>query len=758
MDRYKVLELLGEGGFATVFHAYDQHLDRDVALKIVKPIRNERINLGRFEREAKLLSQLKHKNVILVLSYHGEDSVAAPFIVMEFLRGRTLRSLLQEKGKLESHFAKQVIIQICSGLSYAHKLGLVHRDLSAANVFLQDDKSETTVKIIDFGLSRLFAGDLAPLKTLTETGMLVGNPHYMSPEAVRGQEQDNRSDIYSLGCILYECLVGTSVVSSDTPAHLLFFHEKGYPPAPMIDPADATAKLLSAVCLRCLQKDKERRFQDCDEIIAILKNPDAGDTMLFSPSMDGWNAQKPQVGKRSRSVSLLLALFATMLIAATFSFLALDRELTFIPKLLLALPFLDQNLEAQLADALRTKGRLIAAQTLLEDVSSKFASSGKRLDAIRCLAQVCNILLQDSNEPAFLATARKTVGLIKEESDGTKVVQAIKDVWPILLKAKSQFSADKEILELQTDCFGMLLDHRNNAGRAFVHSCFNSILVSATTGRSVQVIRAPVRLADHVINYLTFAKPKLSQSERGLLDKYCFVAGNEISVELKVWKARIDLAPVTGESVSYLKHQMSLRVGDPLEKRRYAREAYAYIQKNTQADSGTVKGVLLHLARLELEDGHYGQAISLCDRAEEVADDRGDTIEIMSVQIEALSKSKQDSLAKELSSSVFSELKADCNVKSSSSNEMDFVLPDDFLEGEAGMDRFSAWTNFISTLIRSDQDALAKTLMEKLSACFKAEDLAPNPWQIAALEKMKLLKPSPDIISMIDDLLSRKRG
>ncbi|MBX9723380.1 MAG: serine/threonine protein kinase, partial [Candidatus Obscuribacterales bacterium] len=208
--RYEILAELGEGGFATVYKSKDLQLNRELAIKVVKAA-GLGDSMARFQREAKLLGGLSHKNIVSVYSFDLlEDQT--PFIAMEYLQGKSLLQLIGQQGALEFSQLKSIMVQVCAGLSYAHKAGAIHRDLSPANIFLIGDDADPLVKILDFGLSRIFGENTGA--ALTTTGMLVGNPPYMSPEQARGAALDHSSDIYSIGCVFYECFSGKSAFAS----------------------------------------------------------------------------------------------------------------------------------------------------------------------------------------------------------------------------------------------------------------------------------------------------------------------------------------------------------------------------------------------------------------------------------------------------------------------------------------------------------------------------------------------------------------
>lgn len=268
-ERYEIQESLGEGGFATVFKARDLELNREVAIKILKTTWGAS-DQDRFRREAKILAQLQHRNIVSVYSFDALDD-ATSMIVMEYLQGQSLKSLLYSGETPDYEVCKNILLQVSDGLAYAHKAGLVHRDLSSLNIYILKEGNSYTAKIIDFGLSRLFLDDSGAGK-LTETGVILGNPPYMSPELASGQQVNHLTDIYSLGCIFYEVTTGKLPFDAENSIGILFMQQKEYPPAPSFlwKNKDKGAHF-DLLLLRCLQKDPARRFQSCDELAEALK-------------------------------------------------------------------------------------------------------------------------------------------------------------------------------------------------------------------------------------------------------------------------------------------------------------------------------------------------------------------------------------------------------------------------------------------------------------------------------------------------------
>jgi len=260
--RYEIIEELGKGGMGRVYRVEDKKLDQEVALKLIKPeIAKDKKTIERFRNELKLARNIRHKNICGMFDL-GE-SEGAHFITMEYVRGEDLRSLIRRIGQLPIGKSMSIAKQICEGLSEAHGLGVVHRDLKSNNIMIDN---EGNVRIMDFGIARSLEA-----KGITGAGVMIGTPEYMSPEQVEGKETDGRSDIYSLGIILYEMVTGRVPFEGDTPFTIGMKH-KGEMPQ---NPKEFNTQIpddLNRLILRCLEKEKEKRQQSVKEVCSELTN------------------------------------------------------------------------------------------------------------------------------------------------------------------------------------------------------------------------------------------------------------------------------------------------------------------------------------------------------------------------------------------------------------------------------------------------------------------------------------------------------
>jgi hypothetical protein len=270
-DRYELGPVLGQGGMARVHQGLDRQLGRQVAIKVLAPpFDRDREFVERFRREARAAAGLSHPNIVAVFDSGSDDGTH--FIVTELVEGETLADRLRRDGPMPPADAVAVAVDIARALVAAHTRGLIHRDIKPGNVMLLPDGR---VKVVDFGIARAAGSD-----TLTNTGVVLGSTAYLSPEQAGGQPVDERADLYSLGCVLYEMLTGQVPFRADTPIATMYRHvNEDAPPPSTIAPVQPE---LEDVVLRCLEKDPKRRFPSAAELEdALLAVPLAqgGDTM-----------------------------------------------------------------------------------------------------------------------------------------------------------------------------------------------------------------------------------------------------------------------------------------------------------------------------------------------------------------------------------------------------------------------------------------------------------------------------------------------
>jgi tRNA A-37 threonylcarbamoyl transferase component Bud32 len=276
-NRYEVGRLLGAGGMADVHEGVDRVLGRRVAIKIPHPqLARDPLFVARFKREATLAASLTHPSVVAVYDT-GQDGDTS-FIVMEYVEGATLAALLRAEGPLEPDRAAELVAEVCGALGAAHAKGLIHRDIKPGNIMCT---GEGRVKVMDFGVARMLAASM----TLTESAGIVGTAKYMSPEQAQGVPVDARSDLYSLGVVLYECLGGRPPFDGDSPVVIASRHVWATP-APLGELQPDVPPALEAVTYRALAKDPGERYQHAAELAEDLERARAG-RAVAPPPPDG---------------------------------------------------------------------------------------------------------------------------------------------------------------------------------------------------------------------------------------------------------------------------------------------------------------------------------------------------------------------------------------------------------------------------------------------------------------------------------------
>jgi predicted Ser/Thr protein kinase len=276
LDRYEVGRLLGAGGMAEVFEGRDRLLARRVAIKVLQAqfVRDPSF-LIRFKREAQAAASLNHPNIVGVYDTGSEDGTH--FIVMEYVDGRTLKEVIRAEGPLYPERAAEICADVCSALVAAHARGLIHRDIKPGNVMLTPDGK---VKVMDFGIARATTSE-----TITQTAAVVGTAQYISPEQAQGQTVDYRSDLYSLGCCLYEMLTGTVPFTGATPVAIAYRHVREDPTPPRMLNADVPAPL-EAICLKAMAKLPDNRYQTAAEFQSDLERFRNGQPVQATPLLD----------------------------------------------------------------------------------------------------------------------------------------------------------------------------------------------------------------------------------------------------------------------------------------------------------------------------------------------------------------------------------------------------------------------------------------------------------------------------------------
>ncbi len=303
LDRYELVEIIGHGGFGTVWRARQLLMDRDVAVKILPPeFVTVRDIVARFEREAKLASRLRHPNTITLHDYGKQDNLL--FIVMELLVGEDLADLLKREGRLPPDRIMSIASQVLKSLAEAHDQHIVHRDLKPENIFLSvvgDDRDH--VKVLDFGIAKLAqptGEEDQDARRLTLSGSTVGTPTYMSPEQAAGEEVDGTTDLYALGILMYEMACGRPPFHDKDPVKVM--RAQLFEPVPPMRDRSLQGTVLDRVVQKALAKDRDQRFQSANQMLLAL----AGEAVA-RPKIQGISFS--QLGEETSTDDVSLAQF-----------------------------------------------------------------------------------------------------------------------------------------------------------------------------------------------------------------------------------------------------------------------------------------------------------------------------------------------------------------------------------------------------------------------------------------------------------------
>jgi len=262
--RYRIVERIGSGGMAEVYKGQDTLLNRYVTIKVLRSVYAEDEDfVRRFRREAQAAASLSHPNIVSIYDVGEEEENSLYYIVMEYIQGKTLKDLIRQQGRLSPPHAVGIAIQICEALIHAHANHIIHRDIKPQNILITDDGR---VKVTDFGIARA-----ATASTLTHTDSIVGSVHYFSPEQARGSLTGEKSDLYSLGIVLYEMLTGELPFEGESPISVALKHIQEDVPPPM-EIVEDIPEPLNRLVMKALKKDPEQRYASARRFLADLNS------------------------------------------------------------------------------------------------------------------------------------------------------------------------------------------------------------------------------------------------------------------------------------------------------------------------------------------------------------------------------------------------------------------------------------------------------------------------------------------------------
>jgi serine/threonine-protein kinase len=390
--RYQIIEELGKGGMGRVYKVFDTRIKEKIALKLIKPeIASDKETIERFNNELRLTRKIRHKNICQM--YDLGEAEGIHFITMEYVPGEELKNMIRMSKSMSVGAAVNIARQVCEGLAEAHRLGVVHRDLKPGNIMID---REGDVRIMDFGVARTLKE-----KGVTGAGVIIGTPEYMSPEQVEGKEIDQQADLYALGIILYEMVTGRRPFEGDTALSIAVKQKTEIPK----NPREVNAQVpedLNRLILRCLEKDKRKRYRTADELLTELVQVEKG-----IPTTEKAIPQSKALSSREITVKFNLKRLTTPAVVVVVIGLAALAYWLFLPKKqgpaaaaskrsIAVLPFADLSPAKEhdyLCDGIAET--LINALSSIKDLhvpgrTSAFSFKGKDLDT-REIGQKLNV-------------------------------------------------------------------------------------------------------------------------------------------------------------------------------------------------------------------------------------------------------------------------------------------------------------------------------------------------------------------------------
>jgi serine/threonine protein kinase len=320
MGRFQLLKLLGSGGMGAVYKVKQMVLDKEFAIKFLTAGKVDEKASQRFSREAKAVSRLNHPNIVRVYDV-GVTERGSPFMIMDLVEGTTLADVLKKVVQMPVKRAVRIFIQICDAMAHAHDQNVLHRDLKPGNIMLTvDDEGQESIRILDFGIAKLVQEPGTSNLTLTATGEVMGSPVYMSPEQGTGMGIDHRSDIYSLGCLMFEALAGTPPLHGSTLVSTMMMHQNTIPPRMSEASMGITfPEELEEIVKRCLAKNPADRFQSMTELKDALTKFQGG---IRAPVIVKEEADKNWTGRSYslKQVALISTLCASVAVCLAYFF------------------------------------------------------------------------------------------------------------------------------------------------------------------------------------------------------------------------------------------------------------------------------------------------------------------------------------------------------------------------------------------------------------------------------------------------------
>ena len=502
IGKYNIIEMLGKGAMGVVYKALDPDIGREVAIKTIRfdiTDSDDEEMMGRFIREAQAAGKLDHSNIATIYDVGRENDLT--YIVMQYIKGQSLQQVIANKKKFSPKEINDILIPLCDALEYAHQHGIVHRDIKPANILI-DLKGKPNV--VDFGVARV------ETSTLTQSGMTVGTPSYMSPEQIMGKRVDNRADIFSLGVILYELATGQRPFSGGNVSTLMYKIVNEEPPH-ITDVEKSLPSNYENIIEKALAKDPKDRFQSCLQFIAALKGESIDTNATVAYNFDQGETirvEKPQKKGRGLVLGLSLVSIVLMGVAGVYFFVikpnAVQSELTQSnasqepPSIPAQIPVKESTapgpFEERLAQ-LKTvfdSGQFDEAIKLGETIMGEDSENAAAKDFVqRAKQQKENIVIapfvqsgidnyNSQNYRQAITELQKVLNIRKNHPDALKysrlannaiVINQIKQI----IERQRQAEESKDLLVILNDIGAQAFSERRREGATFVFNNFHEI-------------------------------------------------------------------------------------------------------------------------------------------------------------------------------------------------------------------------------------------------------------------------------------------
>ena len=653
-DQYEVEGLIGSGGWSLVYKAKQVSLGRPIAIKILHShLVFDPDKVARFQREAEALSQFDHPAIPSVYDY-GQLPSGQPYMVMAYVHGRNLSEIISADGALSIPRALDIFEQAAQGLHVAHERGIIHRDIKPSNIVITNDKGE--VKVLDFGLAKLVdGGDGQTLATLTQAGHTIGTPAYMSPEQCLGQKLDGRSDIYSLGCVMFETIAGECAINGKDAFEAMNMHMRGDISFANTKVKDTIPDTVEQLILRAMAKNPADRFQTANDLANAIAGIKKQQSFKRSPFRFAYALQRIAMQQRGNFASIAGTVAITALVLATMIFSAVKSVDVMNAKSRAGMHNLSDNYRETMAKADRQfyAGNLndaVKSYQQAADIAEGFGAADERLSA--SLKKLHGALIKDGKKDEADKVAQHMEAL-KNNTYGLMYGTAEQNAREILSLSSAREANPKDVNVARKLCAVLnnqaallftqsniedakqFLDRAENVEKKslgetdpeYATTLSNLAYYHAQRGEHAEAEQLYKQALDLRKQVLDDSDPKVGRSLRNLADFYWQKGDVQraqvlMTESMEVYKKQL---PKTAPDYAWTTNNLALIYASEknyAEARRLFNEALT-IRKELYGPSGLDVGRTLHnLAQLDTAERRFGQAEEEYRTAQRIYDNK----------------------------------------------------------------------------------------------------------------------------------------